>query len=264
MGNLDDDPYREHVLYDLEYAHHDEDVGWYVQLCSALPSGTSALRPILELGCGTGRLTLPIARAGATMLGVDRAPSMLEGLRRKLASEAAEVRQRVRLIEADYLRSQDALSTSAPFAAVLWPFNALHHCAGPEQLAAMLAQIRPWIAEGGFLALDCYLPDLDLYDRDPKARYEPRTFEDPRSGEVLESWEQGWWDAERRIHHVLYVYEHPDGSQERTQLSLRMYELPELQSLVADAGYRVERSAMDFEGSPVMPGALKWVALLRP
>lgn len=254
MGGVTDDPYNEHVLYDLEYAEHDEDVPWYVDLARG------AAGPVLELGCGTGRLTLPIARAGGRILGVDRAAAMLGGLQAKVAFEPLEVRQRVRTIRADYL----SLELDDRFAAVLWPFNALHHCPGPAQVVALLRKAGQWLRPGGVVGLDCYLPDLDLYDRDPEQRYEPRTFVDPRSGAVLESWEQGWWEPTTRTHHVLYVYQHPDGTQERTRLALRMYELPELHRMVADAGFRIEREAMDFDGSPMRDAALKWVATLRP
>jgi SAM-dependent methyltransferase len=252
MDPVDDDPYAEPELYDLEYAHHDEDVGWYVDRARA------ARGPVLELGCGTGRLTLPIARAGVSVLGVDRAQPMLDQLHAKLRREPADVRLRAKTLAADYL----ALDLDQRFAAVLWPFNAIHHCPGPDAVVAVLQRARAWLVPGGRLAMDAYLPDLDLYDRDPHGRYEPRTFTDPRSGERLDSWEQGWWDEPTRTHHVLYVYRHTDGREERAHLALRMYELHELHDLVARAGFRVVREAMDFEGTPLAPDALKWVALL--
>ena len=51
--------------------------------------------PVLELGCGTGRVLLPCARAGATMWGLDASESMLDRCRGKLASENEDVRNRV-------------------------------------------------------------------------------------------------------------------------------------------------------------------------
>jgi len=254
MGEVSDDPYRIHHLYDLEYAAHDEDIDWYVDRARA------ARGPVLELGCGTGRLTLPIARAGVSVLGVDRAPDMLAGLSTKLQHGPAAVRQRVRIQQADYTD----LSIDGRFAGVLWPFNALHHCTGPAQVASMLDRITGWLAPGARLSLDCYLPDRTLYDRDPAQRFEFRTFVDPRSGETLTSWEQGWWDEAAMTHHVQYVYEHLGGRQERTRLALRMYELPTLRALLADAGFALLREAQDFEGTPLGPRPLKWVAVALP
>lgn len=250
---LDDDPYGDPELYDLEYAHHDEDVPWYV--LQARRSGG----PVLELGCGTGRLTLPIARSGIDVRGVDRAAEMVASLRTKLGTEAPEVAERVTLLEADYT----AAGLGGPYGAVLWPFNALHHCDGPEQIVDVLRDLRTRIRPRGLLALDCYLPDLELYDRDPEAKYEPRHFRDPRSGRPMDSWEQGWWDAETHTHHVVYTYRHEDGRLERTHLRLRMYELDEVRELIQQAGWRLEHESSDFEGGPLGDRPLKYVAIAR-
>lgn len=258
------DPYDDALLYDLEYADHVEDVAYYVD------RARTAGGRVLELGCGSGRLTLPIARAGVSVLGVDRAPSMLEAARHKLASQPPEVRARVELLEWDYQSADDAPGgtlasrvAAAPFAAVLWPFNAIHHCSDTGVVSAMLERIRDWITPSGRLCLDCYLPDRELYDRDPNGRYEQRTFQDPRTGVELQSWEEGWWDEPGRVHHVIYVYRWPDGTEHRTHLQLRMFELPELLGLFARAGWRVTRASQDFGGTPVGARALKWVGVLR-
>jgi SAM-dependent methyltransferase len=250
------DPYADAALYDLEYADHDEDLAWYVD------RARTAGGRVLELGCGTGRLTVPIARAGVEVVGVDRAPSMLAAAERKRAAEPPDVRSRIALVEADY-GSGPLPGVDGPFATVLWPFNALHHCADGDAVAAMLDRIAGWLRPGGRLCLDCYLPDRELYDRDPDQRYEPRTFVDPRTGVTLQSWEQGWWDEAARIHHVVYVYQWPDGAEHRTHLQLRMFELPELLETFARAGWRVTRACQDFGGTPIRVGALKWVGVLR-
>jgi SAM-dependent methyltransferase len=247
------DPYADAILYDLEYADHVEDLAHYVD------RARTAGGRVLELGCGSGRLTLPIARAGVHVLGVDRAPSMLDAARRKLAAEPAEVQGRVELAECDY----HSLRPDLQFAAVLWPFNALHHCADEDALAVLLERMHDWLAPAGRLALDCYLPDRELYDRDPEGRYEAREFVDPTSGAKLLSWEQGWWDAAARVHHVMYVYQWPDGTERRTHLQLRMFELAELLAIFARTGWKVARAAEDFRGTPVGPRALKWVGVLR-
>ena len=250
----DDDPYADGVLYDLEYALHDEDIDWYVL------HARRAVGPVLELGCGTGRLTLPIARAGVSVVGVDRAPEMLRTLVRKLAHEAPATRDRVQTIESDYR----TLEPGRTFQTVLWPFNALHHCDGAADLTETLRRIRGWCRGGGRLVLDCYLPDIELYDRDPDDKYEPRWFVDPRSGGTLESWEQGWWDADERVHHVMYTYRHRDGREERSHLALHMYELAEVHTILAAAGWVLVQEAQDFVGTPVRAGALKWVGVATP
>lgn len=251
-----DGPYDDAVLYDLEYADHVEDVEHYLALARA--SGG----PVLELGCGTGRLTIPIARQGVAVVGVDRAEAMLGALHRKLAAAPRPVRSRVTTVRADYLGPQPPSFAEAPFAAVLWPFNALHHCPDGEAVVEALRRIGGWLRPGAPIGLDCYLPDRELYDRDPDERYEPRTFRHPVTGERIDSWEQGWWDEPGRIHHVVYVYRWPDGTERRTHLRLRMFELDELHRLFSRAGWRVVREAEDFQGAPLSRRPLKWVGVL--
>lgn len=253
-----DDPYGDGRMYDMEYADHDEDRAWYAAIARA------ARGPVVELGCGTGRLTIPLALSGVRIHGIDRSGSMLARLADRLERLPPIVRDQVSFAEADYLLPEAVPPADVlPAAAVLWPFNALHHCPGPEAVTAVLRKAAEWIAPGGRLALDCYLPDRELYSRDPDQRYEFRTFVDPSDGGMLESWEQGWWDEERRLHHVVYTYRSGDGRERRSHLALRMYELGELRAMVSDSGWRIVREVRDFDGTPLGHRPLKWIAVLE-
>lgn len=254
-------PYDDADLYDIEYADHTEDIAFYVDRARAsggLPRRTSSLARVLELGCGTGRLTVPIARTGVEVVGIDRAPAMLYTLRHKLLREPIDVQHRVSLIEDSY----PSEAITGLFDAVLWPFNALHHCPDVDGLCRVLSAARGWLAPGALMSLDAYLPDRELYDRDPEGRYEQRVFADPRSGIPIESWEQGWWDESAQLHHVIYVYRWPDGTERRTHLQLRMFSRAEIYGAVEQAGLCMLREGQDFRFSPLHPRSLKWVAIL--
>ncbi|MEZ4320993.1 MAG: class I SAM-dependent methyltransferase [Myxococcota bacterium] len=253
---MNEDPYADAALYDLEYADHTEDIGYYTTLAS-LSTG-----PLLELGCGTGRLTLPMARRGACVDGVDASDGMLEGLRLKLAAEPAPVQARIRFWNGDFREPNPHLRTDYEW--VLWPFNAIHHCKSPDDVVRTLGWVREHLGPDGRVALDAYLPDRTLYDRDPKKTYEHRIFKDPRTGQPLHTWEQGWWDEASRTHHVVYTYKHRDQTEERAHLTLRMFEQEELASLFREAGFRITFSAEDFQGTPLRPASLKWVIQLTP
>lgn len=253
---MEDDPYADAALYDLEYNGHQEDLTYYVDL------SRSAKGPILELGCGTGRLTLPMAREGAHVDGIDRAPGMLEGLRLKLASESAAVQARVRFWEGDF--REPGPDARASYAWVIWPFNAIHHCRGPADVLKTLLDAKARLAPGGQIALDLYLPDRELYDRDPSRTYEHRVFKDPRTGQPLHTWEQGWWDEENRMHHVVYTYKQRSGIEERAHLHLRMFEREEIHQILSEADLRITHSASDFRDTPLEKKSLKWVLRLMP
>ena len=85
------------------------DVAFFVEMAQA------AGGPVLEIGCGTGRVLIPTARAGSEIVGLDLSPSMLAVCRSNLAQEPAETQARVRLVEGDMrdfdLDQQFALAT---------------------------------------------------------------------------------------------------------------------------------------------------------
>ena len=125
------DPYRRPDLYDLEYQDYTEDIEYYVGL--ARPH-----RSVLELGCGTGRLTLAIARSGTKVEGVDASETMLRQLHRNLQGEQPQIRWLVQTHQGDF-RTIDSPNR---FSLILWPFNALHHCATPEEIVSTLQHAR--------------------------------------------------------------------------------------------------------------------------
>ncbi|MEN0064758.1 MAG: class I SAM-dependent methyltransferase [Myxococcota bacterium] len=251
---MSDEPYTDAVLYDLEYEHFDEDVSWYLGLAQQLaPRG-----PVIELGCGTGRLTLPLAKAGIFTTGLDRAGPMVDRLEAKLRGEPAAVQEALCVLREDYR----AYAPPEPVPLVLWPFNALHHLDSEADLVSMLMRIRSWMGPHGTLALDAYLPDPTLYGTDPERRHEQRRFVDPRDGIELESWEQGWWDAENQTSHVLQVYRRPDGTETRVHLALRMFTRRALHQAISEAGWTLISEFSDYQGTPLADNALKWVAVL--
>lgn len=249
-----DDPYREPALYDLEYAHQTDDIAFYVGV------SRRSRGPVLELGCGNGRITVPIARHGVEVHGVDVSEAMLTALNRRLRAESDAVRLRVRVSRGDF-REIDA---QGRYALVIWPFNAMHHCESAADVRAVLERARAALRPGGAIYMDCYLPDYSLYSRAPDGRYEERTFKDPRDGHPLVSWESGRWDPDTRVHHVIYVYQRVDGTEDRVELALRMFERVELEAIIASAGLTITWQSSDFHGGAMTARSLKWVIQLVP
>jgi ubiquinone/menaquinone biosynthesis C-methylase UbiE len=80
------DLYKHPEEYDREHLGDDEDIGFYLSLTRRL-----APRKVLELGCGTGRITLPLAQLDFDVVGLDNQPEMLqkaEERRRQAPSES--------------------------------------------------------------------------------------------------------------------------------------------------------------------------------
>ena len=107
---------------------------------------------ILELCCGTGRLTLPIAKDGYNICGVDYTPSMLEQAKLK----ASEAGLGINFIEADVR----TLNLCEKFDLIFIPFNSIHHLYRNEDLFETLKSVVNHLKEGGIFLLDCFNPNL--------------------------------------------------------------------------------------------------------
>ena len=138
-------------FYDqVELYQRRPDVGFYTALA------TEHGGPVLELGCGTGRVLLPTARAGVEITGLDLSDGMLSACRSKLAGEAPDVQGRAHLHRGD-MRS---FGLGRRFGLVTIPFRPFQHLLTVEDQMACLACAHRHLAPGGVLALDVFNPSL--------------------------------------------------------------------------------------------------------
>ncbi len=133
-------------LYDL-YARTDVDIGYFLQ-------EAQGCRNVLELTCGTGRLSLPLLQAGVPLSCLDNSPEMLAILRRKLAAAGL----------AAPIYEMDATRFSLPdrFDLIIIPFNSFAEFTTEQEQAAALATIRSHLAEGGRFICTLHNPPVRL------------------------------------------------------------------------------------------------------
>ena len=186
-------------FYDACAAHYDEDyeaIGRSDDVAFYVERARAAGGPVLEMGCGSGRVLLPIARAGVEIAGVDASPGMLDRLRRRLADEPAEVAGRVRLAEGN-LAAPDLGGAFAGerFALVTAPFRVIQHLVSRGEQRAWLAAVAARLAPGGELLFDVFQPQFDQVADGPSGSVDVER-EDPASGE--------------RVRRVVWVSHHPE------------------------------------------------------
>jgi SAM-dependent methyltransferase len=117
-----------------------------------LPKNKNA--KILELCCGTGRLTLPIAKDGYNICGVDYSSSMLEQAKVK----AYEVGLKIDFIQAD-IRT---LNLKEEYDLIFIPFNSIHHLYRNEDLFEAFKSVKNHLKNGGLFLLDCFNPNIQF------------------------------------------------------------------------------------------------------
>lgn len=242
--------------YDLAYANRAElgaDVGFYHSLAR------EAGGPVLELGCGTGRVLLGIAREGIACTGVDASRHMLEAFRAK-AGELPSLR----LVRA---RMQDFDLGQGRFALIFSAFRAFQHLYTVEDQLACLARVRRHLAPEGALAFDVFNPRLSRLapDREPEA--EDTRFELPDGDEVVRHTAVIERDPSAQIQQIQMRYERRRAGQvvasQVTRFAMRWFYRFELEHLAARAGFRDVEIFGDFDRTPPGPGTPALVVLAR-
>ncbi len=247
-------------LYDYVVPYRERaDVAFFV--LAARESGG----PVLEVGCGTGRVLIPTARAGIEITGLDLSPNMLAVCRERLKAEPQEVQARVRLVEGD-MRQFDLDRT---FSLVTLPFRPFQHLTSVEEQLACLGCLHRHLGEGGKLILDIFNPMLEaLVNKDfGKEMSEEPEFSLPDGRKVIRRHSVVSRDVANQINYTELVHyvTHPDGRQERLVQAFPMRYLFrfEAEHLLARAGFKVEQLYADYDKSPYgskYPGELIFVA----
>jgi SAM-dependent methyltransferase len=195
------DLYHKHggEVYDLLYGDRMEDIPFWVTLAEELcPLGS----PILELGVGTGRVAIPLARMRhqhgvkpdrPSVYGLDNSPRMLRHARDKLARTPQPVQRQLELIVGDMqdrfvpLREARHRDPSIPekFGLIFAAFNTLLHV---EDFQGLLRHVENMLAYGGWFAFEVFMPDpRRLTDQVEEVLDTDRI--DPETGRRARRWE---------------------------------------------------------------------------
>ncbi|MBB5692148.1 class I SAM-dependent DNA methyltransferase [Muricoccus pecuniae] len=210
--------------------------------------------PVLELACGTGRLTIPLAGDGHEVVGLDASRAMLAAASRK----AAERGVAARFVLGD-IRSFDL---GMRFGLVIISCNSLAHLTRGEDLRACFAAVRRHLAPGGVLAFDVVRPDLSLLSRpEGEAR---RLDLGPNPASAIEAEEVAHYDPIEQVRISEWSIRRGDGARQvMAPLVLRQFFPQELPLLLEAGGLEPLARYGDFARNPLGPGSLNQILLAR-
>src|SRR5205814_3458286 len=179
--------------------------------------------PILELGCGTGRITMALAEAGKRITGLDLSGRMLERAVKKRAELRVEARERVHLMQGDMAR----FDLGEKFRLVIIPFRPFQHLLEVRQQVDCLDCARKHLAPGGRLILDVFQTDAERM-HDPVHLREMLVTEyktdDGRQVRVSERIVAFHRAEQRNDVEMIFSIRHPDGRQEKLLLACKWRE----------------------------------------
>ncbi len=234
-------------FYDGDYRDYVEDL----QLVTDLVQESGG--PVLEMGCGTGRVLLPLAAGGVECTGIDLSPALLAVAKAKLAQ--ANLAQRVTLIQGDMRTVDLSASVPAGFGMVCCMSNTLMHL--PTQADQRMALERAYahLRPGGWLLLDLFSPDIPRLLQVDGLQELADSWPDPDTGATVYKWVVRRLNLADQIQETLFIYEEifPDGRVQRTPcpFSLRFLWPSEGELLLELAGFDVVESWGDFDGNPI-------------
>lgn len=248
------DPYRADAeYYDLVHANQQEDIGLWLSFAGRTD------RPVLEVGCGTGRISLGLARGGHDVTGIDPSPAML-GIARKRSDDDA--------LGVEFMEGA-VTSVELPdnhFGFVLVPADVFLYCADGEEQLAWLRRLAAALHFSGQLALDLPGPALWL---DPSTNGQPvMVYSAPlEEGGQLDVWQVHEDDLalQQRILRVSYERTSPEGELRRIQSvhTLRYLYRFEVEYLLHIAGLALLGVYGDYDLGPLSNESERMIVTAR-
>ncbi len=217
---------------------HINDLEFYMRW---LPKSKEAR--ILELCCGTGRLTIPIAKEGHDISGIDFTPSMLEQARNKASAEGLEIE----FIEAD----MRTLDLPEKFDLIFIPFNSIHHLYQNEDLFKTLKVIKKHLKKGGLFLFDCFSPNIEYIVEAEKEQKEIAQYTTSDGRDVLIK-QTMRYERKTQINRIEWHY-FINGAFDSTQnLDMRLFFPQELDSYLKQNGFTILHKFGDFKEEAFM------------
>ncbi len=254
ITNTPYDPWAE--IYDAVYAYVRDDIPFYVE--EAVATGS----PVLELGCGTGRVSMPMAQAGVQVVGLDYSEAMLAVARRKCQQLGFDSTS-VELMHAD-MRD---FALDQQFDLVTIPFRGFLALLSVEDQIRALARIREHLTPDGRLVFNVFVPDIDMLLQDGDRSYHLRDVTDPETGKSFVLWQQTGYDNHNQVLATRLTIEELGDDMAVVRKMYRDFQLRyahrwELHHLLTSCGFEIVDLYGDFDRLPFdeFSNEMVWVA----
>ena len=235
--------YLDPAAYEHLYRRRREDVRYYVELARRVGG------PVLELACGSGRVSLPIAKAHIDLVGLDVSPEMLAYARERAAMLPERFGKRLRFVEGDVR----TFRLRRRFPLVVCAFNSIQHLYGRVDMERFLERVRAHLAPGGLFAFDVLMPEPEFQVMKPGRRWARSPFTHPVTKIRYEYTEAYAHDPIAQVLHIDIRLAHPTDPDEDVEMlvSHRQFYPQELEALLHWGGFAIVEQYGDFDRSPL-------------
>ena len=224
---------------------------------SCVPPGGVAL----ELACGTGRLTVPLAGRGLNITGFDSSDAMLEAAKAKADAQKAKADAQG-VSPAFVFGDMREFAWDAPFDLIFLPNNSLGHLHTLSDICACFASVLRHLSPQGRFVVDMFSPSLPLLLREPNTHC-PMTECTRSDGKTVAVSETVSYDGTAQVLHALWHYRAEGEPADVRPLDLRIFFPQELDALLTLSGFVIEAKYGGFDKAPFTGASRQQVIVCR-
>lgn len=239
--------YNNPDLYDSE-SNHTTDIPFYTGLVHQTGS------PVLELACGTGRVSIPLARAGFDVTGLDISAPFIQRAKEKAEKEKVNA-----VFDVADCRTFDL---DKKFNLIIMPFNAIAHIHDRKSYEGLFNSVRKHLNPDGRFSFAWFNPNEKYLYRDPNKRYPSLNYTLPDGTPVIVT-ENNIYDKATQINYIKWYYKIGDKEEFVRELNMRILYPAELDMLLYYNGFDLEVKYGDYEKSPFQSSSVHQVCVFK-
>jgi len=210
--------------------------------------------PVLELGCGTGRITIPIAKEGYEIIGLDLSDRLLKRAYEKTTKENLDIEW----VKGD-MRD---FSLDKRFNLIFIPFNSIHHILTLKDMEKVLDNVRKHLKPDGRFIVEFFNPDLEILNRDPAEEHEVTEYESPMTNDKVKITEITDYERAKQLMHLSWFYDSESNKRER-DWTIRVWFPKEVDAVLKYNGFEIEKKFGDFDGSPMTNNSAQQIVVCK-
>ncbi len=213
--------------------------------------------PVLELACGSGRLTIPLANEGVQITGMDLSEPMLDLAKWKASQRGVTIR----FLQGD-MRS---FELGEKFKLIVIPAQSLSHLHTRTEIEDCFACVRRHLADEGRFLIELFNSSVRLLARETGQRYPIGQYDSPNGGAPIFVTTHVRYDAASQVNHIRWFFRE-EGSHEETELSLEMRQFfpQEMDALLWYNGFLIEHKYGTYDEQEFSSQAPKQLIICRP
>lgn len=220
--------YRMADFYDDYYGRNTGDISFWVDQCKDKKN-------ILEIACGTGRITFPIIESGKKVYALDYSSAMLDILKEK-ANEKGYTKDNVEV----FCQDMRDMHFDKKFDVILITSNSVNHLEKTEDFEKMLDSVYSLLEDDGILVFDALKPRFKYLMRNMDEFYDEDEFILKKTGEKIKICENSKYDHATQINNVNYYYTDSKGKKTVLNTKVRLFFPQELDYIISKSKFKFE------------------------